>query len=1241
MAGGAVRASQGFALGVVGGDVHRFADGVPVYVLRSWEPRPTPPAEWLRDPPSRMLDARWAVCPFVGRVAERADLRVWLRSGDGFSARWLHGAAGAGKTRLAAECAAEASAAGWKVLVAVNGPGAVLVPRDGGPVDLRHDGHGGVLVLVDYADRWPLSHLDLLVGNRALAPVDVPVRVLFVAREPGLAVTVRELLPERESLTVMSLVPPGTADRRAMFAAAVSGFQGVYGAGAPTVAEPDTLDRPEFGLALGIQMAALVGVDSALHGTTAPTDPTGATIYLLDREQLHWVRRGNTDVPVVDREGDAMPPRLEPELMRRTVVTAALTGPVIRDTGRAAVGWHDNAGERDFLLDEHGSCYPAATADTVLEPLYPDRLAEDLVALTVPGHGRAHPTRDWVPSTITRLLDLDQAVLTRLMVVLGSTASRWPHVNRDVLCPLLDATPAVAVRAGTPALLLLADILDVDLLGRVFDEVPEDPPEDLAPGVAAVGRRVLNHRLDLAEDPATRNALSSQLVSVLSRAGHFREAAVVQRDVVDRLRREPADPADPVVVVGLTVLGLMWQQASVPEEADAAYREAFAAYAGLLGPRSASEVLDYAFLLAAHAVTLRTLGQEDRSGEIAREAVAVAETVPEEIRAAHPVQMESIFLTWVTTLLRDQSTEEGELARARAALEAVEPDSKDVLATRFLVAIRHRAVSRTYDVAAQLLELDRALAEVNPLAHQTSLVNSLERASRAAVDTYRVDEAIEIATEAVDLASRLVAEEHAPASLLAWARATLANAQLSAKLYQSAVETADRAIRTLTGTAGEKVTEPALLFWAVGIRSMATLMLAGDADPRTVIDILSAISAALPTVADNPRTNRVGPALGAALAFDTGINLDDFEDTPEDVARLVGPWLDGVLSAYRALLPNLPALEVAVAGLLAARATVALGVGDTDLVTALVTDAVEISGRAETVPDYVLEAFDDLVAELGATEITGLDDVLLAVFEPTVAHHLARVRADPPRYGPAFVDMVTSVAGSVVLDPVDHRLDVLEALAGCAAELRRDDLSRWWTNLSGVFQVLVGWYSAVGETDAASRWADAWVAMLRAVPESRERTEHLAGALVQTAQLRLDVTAAADAVEALRSLRGVDPVVLAHAMALHANVLAQTGDKARALKQAARAVRLLGRKPTNHSGLAVGVLAIHASISIECGRRTDALASLRRARSLVDAMPATMPSLITTVTGIIDSLTEDAEALPDDRRRRRLLPRWK
>jgi len=55
----------------------------------------------------------------------------------------------------------------WKVITAAYGPGTVLPPP--GSQDLRVDGATGVLLIVDYADRWPPTHLTWLLRNAAHA----------------------------------------------------------------------------------------------------------------------------------------------------------------------------------------------------------------------------------------------------------------------------------------------------------------------------------------------------------------------------------------------------------------------------------------------------------------------------------------------------------------------------------------------------------------------------------------------------------------------------------------------------------------------------------------------------------------------------------------------------------------------------------------------------------------------------------------------------------------------------------------------------------------------------------------------------------------------------------------------------------------------------------------------------------------------------------------------------------------
>lgn len=67
-----VVAINGFAYGAIGADIHVFANGLPLYLLANWRAEGEADQEWLRELPSRMLNARYAVVPFTGRDHELA-----------------------------------------------------------------------------------------------------------------------------------------------------------------------------------------------------------------------------------------------------------------------------------------------------------------------------------------------------------------------------------------------------------------------------------------------------------------------------------------------------------------------------------------------------------------------------------------------------------------------------------------------------------------------------------------------------------------------------------------------------------------------------------------------------------------------------------------------------------------------------------------------------------------------------------------------------------------------------------------------------------------------------------------------------------------------------------------------------------------------------------------------------------------------------------------------------------------
>ncbi|MFF1271371.1 hypothetical protein ACFVZE_36715 [Streptomyces anulatus] len=509
-----VRAENGFAYGVVGADIHVFGDGIPVYLLQRWRPPPAADDSFLREVPSRMLNARFAVVEFTGRTAELAALRRWRDEGPRLAVRWLHAPGGQGKTRLADHLARESADDGWQVVTATHGPGSVIPPP--GSQDLGAAADGTMLV-VDYADRWPLSHLLWLFSNALLYQPEVPARILLLARGDDTWPAVRASVANLQAGTSTQFLPPlsdGTQEwegdgspRTEMFAVAHDSFAARYGVPSLRVETPAALAGDDFGLTLSVHLAALVAVDAHVAGRRPPPDLAGLTCYLLDREHLHWARLHGEGGHEIDPAARTF--TTPPDAMNRTVFTAALTGPMAPAQGLDVVAGLDLKLPAHRVLADHAVCYPPAdpAQETVLEPLYPDRLSEDFLALTLPGHHAEYPAQPWARTTVGTLLTgaTDPATLLwapRAVTYLASAAQRWPHVGPQHLYPLLAAAPHVAVAAGSAALTMLArlDNITAELLEAIAAHFPpfQLPHPDLDPGVAAVSTRLLPHRLSRA-----------------------------------------------------------------------------------------------------------------------------------------------------------------------------------------------------------------------------------------------------------------------------------------------------------------------------------------------------------------------------------------------------------------------------------------------------------------------------------------------------------------------------------------------------------------------------------------------------------------------------------------------------------------------------------------------------------------------------------------------------------------------
>ncbi|MFG2873414.1 hypothetical protein ACGFYU_00015 [Streptomyces sp. NPDC048337] len=776
-----VRAVAGFAYGAVGADIHVFGDGTPVYLLYARDPRG--PADtlrrdsaWLRAQPSRMLDARSEIVEFTGREAELARLREWREQPDRSAVRWLHGPGGAGKSRLAARFAAECADAGWLVVDAVHGTD--THPPAEGSQDLRTDHRAGVLLLVDYADRWPDAHLRWLFHNGLLLG-ELPARVLLIARSVRPWPALRAQLSRQRRVTDLSDQPLDPlsgqqGERSRMFEAARRSFAAHYpDAAALAGLRPpyEDLARPDFGLTLAVHMAALVTVDARAGGREPPAGLAGMTAYLLDREHDNWRRTDGHDTgdPGGAHTAGAEAGDRRALDLARTVFTAVLTGPMRRDTARPLLDRLLLNTPADRALSAHAVHYPPTdpAAAHVLEPLLPDRLAEDYLALTLPGSPvTGYPADLWSVTATTRVLRRDggaaPAWTPRALTFLIAAAERWPHVGPAVLFPLLRRDPALAVRGGGSVLTAIAglDSVELDVLGAIEPLLPAGDVR-VEGGAGELAVRLTTQRLERAGDGIERARLCSELVGAHLKAGRRGEALRYMEEAV-LLTREAAeqDPAHrSAYAEALLNLGGLFL-----EEVPAEHRVDLLLEAIGLMPEDGAAPAVLGALAQAHtrlAFALREAG----AAEEAHDAVAEAERLFGEVLDHDPflwwsmssdvnrLEMVKSFLLSVSGR-RDEAAEGAgavvEYARRMAELNPAR-FGDDLAATLGIQSLHLWNAGRhaeAVDTQLEALHLYRQLAEVRP-HYRDVLAAQLDDAAARLIALGRHTEAVAIAEESL------------------------------------------------------------------------------------------------------------------------------------------------------------------------------------------------------------------------------------------------------------------------------------------------------------------------------------------------------------------------------------------------------------------------------------------------------------------------------------------------------------
>ncbi|MFG2349583.1 tetratricopeptide repeat protein [Streptomyces phaeochromogenes] len=747
-------------------------------------------ARVLAKQPSRLLRAEHQVVPFTGRDQDLSKLERWRDDPEEkLAIRLVHGPGGQGKSRLAAHFAVLSRAAGWTVWqAALNEKGAEPLDTSKQPPDST----AGILLVVDYAERWPIADLRRLLHEPLLHRADTPVRVLLLARPAGIwwesldtwignnldaAAEPHPLLPLADAPSARAVLFQQARDRFADRLGLSSGQ-------ADRIGLPLSLETNEdYAQILTIHIAALAAVDAQIHQENAPTNPARASAYLLRRERAHWDELHQLPHPMLITT---------PEAMGRLVLTATLTRPLARSQGQSAlarIGLAGSAEAANTLLDDHRKCYPPPPADparavTVLEPLYPDRLGEDFLGLTTPvdpDHPTPHPvpdaiTDDWAHRAPERLListDTDTPVpwARDALIVLIEAARRWPHIATGQLYPLLKKHPELALIAGGTALAALVglDSLDLAVLEAIEPLLPPGRHTDLDVGIAALTFRLASHRLATVPDPATR-ALIYDEVAVRHNYAGLRDAALTAgyhaldawRDLSRNKPQHQPDLAD-----SLTNLGAILSEMGRWEEALAATQEAVEVYRRLAAANPAAHEPDLARALTNLGADLSKLGRLEEALTAAQDGAEVYRRLAAANPAAHEPELARALTNFGTHLSKLGRLEEAltptqdavEVYRRLAAANpaAHEPELAGSLTN---LGIRLSQVGWHVEALAAIqdaVEVHRRLAAANPAAHEPDLARALTNLGILLSEMGRREEALAAAQDAVEVYRRLAA----------------------------------------------------------------------------------------------------------------------------------------------------------------------------------------------------------------------------------------------------------------------------------------------------------------------------------------------------------------------------------------------------------------------------------------------------------------------------------------------------
>ncbi|MFB9832020.1 hypothetical protein, partial [Actinoallomurus acaciae] len=618
--------------------------------------------------------------------------------------------------------------------------------------------------------------------------------ILLLARASGLWWSGLSHRLERDLDIVAEAMPlPPLAESpdepKAAFDRARGRFAEVMEVPADAVAPPAGITGdPAYGVALTVHMAALAGVDAYRHAETAPDDPARLSEYLLKRESAYWqdLHAHAGGLPTVDAPA-----------MGRTVFVASLAGPLVHAAGMDVAeraGLAREPAVRQRILDAHARCFPPRDQATVLEPLYPDRLAEDFLALLTPGHAEGFTADAWAATAPQALLpageeegDTTPPYARQAISVLIETAARWEHVARTQLYPLLRRRPRLALSAGGASLVTLAGLPHVDpaVLEAIEPHLPAHHV-DLDVGSLACAEFLTERRLATAKDPAERASLHYGLGLREGNAGLGDRAHASFDRAVELFRSLPESRAAETRVDHAWALlnqGIALMHEGRHTDAYAALREAVSLFHEAVedDPAAAGEGLATGMDVLEVAMSHRGRGRE--ALDLAVLVVQARERQPRG-DAESEAGLGRAYLN-----LGNRLAQQGSGRQARAATNnglkifqrlaaddpaAFTPDLARALVNRSQDLSHAKDRTGAFAAAEEATRLYRAMAETSPAAFQLDLATSLANLGTLHGASRRYRRAVECTAEALSA----IGEPPTPAS--AAHRAT--RARIAAKL---------------------------------------------------------------------------------------------------------------------------------------------------------------------------------------------------------------------------------------------------------------------------------------------------------------------------------------------------------------------------------------------------------------------------------------------------------------------------